>query len=136
LSHKSQTLKKKSFTMIAPETIRAATAEFCAMILFVFIGCGTAVSSQMRQWAVTEAGAPGQAGDAHVAISLAFGIGIAVLAYCIAPLSGGHINPAVTLSFVIQRKMTWVEASCYWLAQLLGAIFGAAILWGCSYNPE
>lgn len=122
--------------MIAPETVRAATAEFCAMTLLVFVGCGTAVSSQMKQWSFTEGLSPTQVGDLQVCIAIAFGFGIAVLAYCIAPLSGGHINPAVTFSFVIQRKMTWLEAGCYWLAQLLGAIFGAALLWGCSYNPE
>jgi glycerol uptake facilitator-like aquaporin len=121
--------------MLPQEIYKAATAEFVAMTLFVLCGCGTAVGSQMLQWSYLEFGRFNST-DGHMSISLAFGTAIAVLAYTIAPLSGGHINPAVTLSFVIQRKMTLVEACFYWLAQLLGAIFGAAILWGCTYNPE
>jgi len=100
---------------------RALLAEFIAMTLFVFVGCGTAVSSQMSG-----------GGDFQVVTSLAFGIGIAVLAYTIAPISGGHINPAVTMAFMLLGKMPYLDGLLYIIVQFFGAIFGAALLWGCS----
>jgi MIP family channel proteins len=65
-----------------------------------------------------------------IAVALAFGIGIAVLVYMVAPISGGHINPAVTFGFVLLGDMTPVKGMLYTLAQCLGAVLGAAIVWG------
>jgi glycerol uptake facilitator-like aquaporin len=104
---------------------RAVLAEFVAMVLFVFVGCGTAVSTQ---WMNTSD--DGLDNTFLTAVALAFGIGIAVLAYTIAPISGGHINPAVTFAFLILKKMPLVDGLMYIVAQFLGAILGAAILWG------
>lgn len=105
--------------------MRAVLAEFVAMTLFVFVGCGTAVSSQTVL--TTD---PTKDNAFLTAVSLAFGIGIAVLAYTIAPISGGHINPAVTFAFLVLRKMPLIDGAMYIVAQFLGAILGAAILWG------
>mmetsp|Transcript_17127 Transcript_17127/g.28458 ORF Transcript_17127/g.28458 Transcript_17127/m.28458 type:complete len:283 (+) Transcript_17127:250-1098(+) len=105
--------------------IRAVLAEFVAMVLFVFVGCGTAVSSQALL------ALDGNLDNTFLtAVALAFGIGIAVLAYTIAPISGGHINPAVTFAFLVLGKMPLVDGAMYIVAQFLGAILGAAILWG------
>lgn len=106
--------------------IRAPLAEFVAMVLFVFVGCGTAVSSQ----SLTVFSSGVNDNTFLVAVALAFGFGISVLAYTIAPISGGHINPAVTVAFMALGKMSLGDGVMYIVAQFLGAILGAAILWG------
>ena len=70
--------------------------------------------------------------SALVGISLAFGITISVLAYGIGHLSGGHINPAVTFSFMVLKLQSVKAGLLYMLAQFSGAFLGALILWGCS----
>jgi glycerol uptake facilitator-like aquaporin len=109
---------------------RAVLAEFVAVTLFVFVGCGTAVSTQwMRRPDLN----PTNLSDAFLtSVALAFGIGITVLAYSIAPISGGHINPAVTFAFMLLKKMPLIDGMMYIVAQFLGGILGAAILWGCT----
>ncbi|KAI2506429.1 water channel [Fragilaria crotonensis] len=109
---------------------RAVLAEFVAVTLLVFVGCGTVVSSQ---WLRRPDENPTDLNDAFLtSVALAFGIGIAVLAFSIAPISGGHINPAVTFAFVLLRKMSLIDGLMYVVAQFLGGILGAAILWGCT----
>lgn len=118
--------------MASKERGRALVAEFIAMTLFVFVGCGAAVASQiMEQRSVNN---PDQVNIFFdiLGVSLAFGWGISVLAYTIAPISGGHINPAVTFAFILLRKMPVVDGFMYMVVQFAGAILGAAILWGCT----
>ena len=50
------------------------------------------------------------------------------MAYTIGHVSGCHINPAVTLSFFITRKITLVQAGYYWVAQVVGALLGGLLL--------
>eukprot|EP00934_Nitzschia_sp_Nitz4_P002120 Nitzschia sp. Nitz4//scaffold317_size20466//13253//13829//NITZ4_008664-RA/size20466-snap-gene-0.3-mRNA-1//1//CDS//3329547539//2120//frame0 len=103
-------------------------AEFVAMTLFVFVGCGTAVSSQAID-ALSASG--GTMASFLIATALAFGTGIAVLAYTIAPVSGGHINPAVTTSLCLIGEIQPVEAGAYIVTQFVGAVAGALLVWGC-----
>lgn len=111
---------------------RAAMAEFFAMTLFVWCGCGTAVTSQAVHGFDAQS-LPEK--NAFIAtVSLAFGLAISVLAYSIAPISGGHINPAVTMAFVVSGKMPIVTGLVYVAAQCLGAILGAALVWGTVVN--
>jgi glycerol uptake facilitator-like aquaporin len=71
---------------------------------------------------------PGLDSARLVAIAIAHGLAIALLAAATGAISGGHINPAVTLAFVVAGKENLIRASLYVAAQLLGAIFGAALL--------
>jgi aquaporin Z len=64
-----------------------------------------------------------------VMTSLAFGLVLMALAYAIGPISGCHVNPAVTLGFVVAGRMTLKDAGGYWVAQLIGGIAGAFALW-------
>lgn len=64
----------------------------------------------------------GLSGDA-----LTIGIGLAILVYVTGPLSGGHLNPAVTLSLAVAKKITRSEATKYWVWQLIGGLLGALI---------
>ncbi len=59
--------------------------------------------------------------------ALTVGIALAILVYVTGPLSGGHLNPAVTLSLAISKKVTWSVAAKYWIWQLIGGLLGALI---------
>jgi aquaporin Z len=75
----------------------------------------------------------GVAGDSFaagvVATALAFGLTLMALAYAIGPISGCHVNPAVTIGAFLAGRMTLVEAAGYWAAQFVGGIIGALGLW-------
>uniref|UniRef100_A0A8K9UJG1 Aquaporin 4 n=1 Tax=Oncorhynchus mykiss TaxID=8022 RepID=A0A8K9UJG1_ONCMY len=71
--------------------------------------------------------------DTHpdlVLISLCFGISIATLVKCFGHMSGAHINPAVTAAMVVTQGLSLAKAVFYLLAQCLGALVGAAVLYG------
>ena len=64
-----------------------------------------------------------------VATSMAFGTAIAVLAYTIAPVSGGHINPAVTTSLFLIGEIDAMTAGAYIVTQFVAAVAGACLVW-------
>lgn len=63
-----------------------------------------------------------------MSIALVFGLTLLALAYALEPISGSHVNPAVTLGMLLARRIPVRTAVQYWVAQLLGAIAGAALL--------
>jgi len=69
-------------------------------------------------------------------IALAFGLALLVMAYVVGPTTGCNINPAVTLGLLLSRKLTLKESMYYWVAQLFGAIFGAAIIFGIASGRD
>lgn len=75
------------------------------------------------------AGADGTTGIGLAGISFAFGLALIGMAYGIGPVSGCHINPAVSLGAVAAGRMTIAEAIPYMIAQVAGAIAGALVLW-------
>jgi len=100
---------------------RGAVAEFIAMLLFVYFGCGSA-SSNVHKTA-------GEWDSASVTIiALQFGLGITVLAYATAHSSGGHINCAVTAALTLVGSCHPVRGAVYLVAQLLGSVVGALLL--------
>ncbi len=62
--------------------------------------------------------------------ALAFGLVLLVLAYSLGPISGCHVNPAVTMGFLVSGRMGASTAVGYWVAQFVGGIVGAAGLYG------
>jgi aquaporin Z len=75
-------------------------------------------------------GATGQSFSAGiVATALAFGFVLLVLAYALGPISGCNINPAVTIGFLFSGRMKLRTAIGYWIAQFVGAILGALLLY-------
>jgi len=115
-----------------PDLSQKLAAEFIAMTLFVFVGCGTAVASQAIDFLN---GTAGTSAAFLTATSLAFGIGISVLVYTIAPVSGGHVNPAVTTSLFLIGEIDAMTAGAYVITQFVAAMLGAAIIWG-SMNED
>ena len=99
---------------MSPTLTRSLVAEFIGTALLVIIAVGSAVVG-------IESVGP-------VGVALAFGLTLLALAYAIGPISGCHINPAVTLGVLLSRGMTATEAAYYWVAQLAGGIAGAAVL--------
>ncbi|XP_045908592.1 aquaporin-4 isoform X2 [Micropterus dolomieu] len=100
---------------------RAVSGEYLATLIFVFLGLGSTIN-----WAPGEEKPP--PADL-VLISLCFGLSIATMVQCFSHISGGHINPAVTAAMVVTRKLSLAKALFYVVAQCLGAITGAGILY-------
>ena len=112
-------------------------AEFVGTLTLVLFGCGAAVL-----------------GGEHIGqlgIALAFGFAIVAMAYGIGPISGCHVNPAVSLAVFVAGRMSAKDMALYWAAQFLGALAGATIVmaiaggtahglgadgWGPGYNGE
>ncbi|OMO83421.1 Major intrinsic protein [Corchorus olitorius] len=98
---------------------RAILAEFVATLLFLYILVATVIGHQKQAVACDGVGPLG--------IAWAVGGMIFVLVYCTAGISGGHINPAVTLGLFAARKVSLFRALAYMVAQCLGAICGTAL---------
>lgn len=96
-------------------------AEFIGTLSLVLFGCGAAVVSGIT--------ASGPAGLGLLGISLAFGLAVVAMAYAIGPISGCHINPAITIGMLVAQKITVADAIGYIIAQFLGAVAGAGILY-------
>ncbi len=103
---------------------RKLVAEALGTAVLVLVGVGVATLS----FGFKLAGGSMSAGV--VATALAFGVVLLALAYVLGPLSGCHVNPAVTMGFVVSGRMSLQEAAGYWVAQFLGGILGALVLWG------
>ena len=103
---------------------RKCAAELIGTAFLVFFGVG--VATLCLGFGVT--GTSFAAGV--VATSLAFGLVLMALAYGIGPISGCHVNPAVTVGALVAGRITVTEAVGYWVAQFVGGIVGALVLWG------
>lgn len=99
--------------------MKKAIAEFVGTFTLVLFGCGAAVIAGM--------GTGATAIDV-LGIAFAFGLSIVAMAYGIGMISGCHINPAVSLGVFMAGKMPANELITYWIAQVLGALAGAAVL--------
>jgi len=94
-------------------------AELFGTFWLVFGGCGSAVLA---------AGFP-QLGIGFVGVSFAFGLTVLTMAYAVGHISGGHFNPAVSLGLAVAGKFSWSELVPYWIAQVIGGLLGAAVLY-------
>src|SRR6202453_2870269 len=99
-------------------------AEFIGTAVLVIIAVGTATEN----FGFKLFGASTAAGV--VTTALAFGLVLIALVYAIGPISGCHVNPAVTMGFMASGRMGLSEAIGYWVSQFEGGIAGALILWG------
>ncbi|XP_057557899.1 aquaporin-5 [Hippopotamus amphibius kiboko] len=109
-----QTMKKE---VCSVAFFKAVFSEFLATLIFVFFGLGSAL-----KWP--------SALPTILQIALAFGLAIGTMAQALGPVSGGHMNPAITLAFLLGNQISLLRAAFYVVAQLVGAIAGAAILYG------
>jgi len=96
------------------DLLRRCVAEFVGAFTLIFIGGGAGIVS----------------GQDIVAVALANGLAIGIMVSNLGHISGGHFNPAITLGFVVTRRIKAPLAVAYWASQLLGAVCAAFILRG------
>ena len=94
-------------------------AEVLGTFLLVFIGTASVVTG----------GFGGALPLGQEGIGLAFGIGLIAAAYAIGPISGAHLNPAVTLGVFLAGRLPAKDVVPYWIAQIVGAVIASLALW-------
>ncbi|PJG82048.1 aquaporin Z [Caviibacterium pharyngocola] len=99
--------------------LKKLAAEFFGTFWLVFGGCGSAVL----------AAAYPELGIGFAGVALAFGLTVLTMAYAVGHISGGHFNPAVTLGLVAGGRFASKDAVSYIVAQVIGGIVGAAVLY-------
>jgi glycerol uptake facilitator protein len=107
----------------APTLKQKCLAEFLGTAFLVYVGAGTLTASsylEHSKGAYTMADL--------VAVSLAFGLAIAVMIYAIGHISGCHINPAISIALASIRRISWSQTGFYVLAQLLGSLLGGFLI--------
>ncbi len=92
-------------------------AEFLGAYALLFAGTGAIVINQVSNGAIT-----------HVGIALTFGLIVLAMVYTFGEISGAHLNPAVTLGFIVARRLSPAAAIPYISAQILGALAASATL--------
>ena len=102
-------------------------AEFFGTFWLTFGGCGSAVLA--AKFLATEGTTPINLGIGLVGVSLAFGLTVLTMAYAIGHISGCHLNPAVSLGLCIGGRFKGVELPGYIIAQVLGGLAGAGVLY-------
>ncbi len=101
------------------KTLRPLVAEFIGVFMLTFIGAGAIVLNTYRDGSV-----------GLVGIALAHGLALAIAVTGTLHISGGHINPAITVGLWSVGRIGWKQAGLYVVAQLLGAVVAALALKG------
>jgi aquaporin Z len=96
-------------------------AEGLGTFALVLFGCGAA--------AIAGVSASGPSGLGLLGISLAFGLAVVAMAYAIGPVSGCHINPAISIAMFVAGKLSGKDLLGYVIAQCVGAIAAAGVLY-------
>jgi aquaporin Z len=104
--------------------LRKLAVEFLGTAILVFLAVGSATLMFGFRFD------GGSVAAGVVATALAFGLTLLALVYLIGPISGSHVNPAVTIGALLTGRISLIEAVGYWLAQFAGGLVGALVLWG------
>jgi len=99
--------------------MKRATAEFIGTFWLVFGGCGSAVLAAKFP----------ETGIGFLGVALAFGLTVLTMVYAFGHISGGHFNPAITIGMYTARRTPAADVAPYVIAQVLGAIAGAGVLY-------
>ncbi|GGH25905.1 aquaporin Z [Cribrihabitans marinus] len=99
--------------------VQRLSAEFLGTFWLVFGGCGSAIF----------AASVANVGIGWLGVSLAFGLTVLTMAYAVGHISGGHFNPAVSLGLMLAGKFEGKDLIPYWIAQVLGGIVAALVLY-------
>jgi aquaporin Z len=109
--------------MLGTSMARRCAAELIGTGLLVFFGAGMAtVTLGFRAFGSSVAAG-------ILLVGLTFGLVLLALFALIGPISGCHVNPAVSFGFWLARRMTLIEMVGYWIAQMIGGLLGALLLW-------
>ena len=104
--------------------IRKLAVEFLGTAILVFLAVGAATLMFGFKFD------GGSVAAGVVVTALTFGLTLLALVYLIGPVSGSHVNPAVTIGALLTGRVSLQEAAGYWIAQFAGGIAGALALWG------
>src|SRR5215831_16253774 len=113
------------------DPLRRGFAEFVGTFTLIFIGAGSILTlTKLHQPATNgSAQAVGVYGSLTlVSVALAHGLAIGVMVSALGHISGGHFNPAVTLGFLVTRRIQPVLGVAYWAVQLAGAALAALLV--------
>ena len=97
------------------DNTRSALAEAIGTFFFVFIGGGSIIADQIT-------------GSGLISIAIAHGLALSIAVSATMNVSGGHINPAVTIGFLVAGKIEASKAITYVIAQLVGATIAGFLL--------
>jgi aquaporin Z len=106
---------------MGPNTLTRYFTELVGTFSLVLFGCGAAVISGIGHTSL--------AGIGQLGIALAFGLTVVAMAYAIGGISGCHINPAITIAMLVAGKLKAGHAAGYIIAQAIGAVLGAGVLY-------
>jgi aquaporin Z len=95
--------------------LRVFGAELVGTTVLMLVGPGTAILASAHM--------------GTLGVALAFGFVLVTMVYAIGHICGCHINPAVTLGFLVRKQISIVRAGYYWVAQFAGAFIGALLIW-------
>jgi aquaporin TIP len=112
------------------DPLRRGFAEFVGTFALIFVGAGSILAFAVLLGGILQnPQAAGTAGGLSLlAIAVAHGLTIGVMASAVGHISGGHFNPAVTFGFLVTRRLAPSLALVYWAAQLAGATIAALLL--------
>ena len=99
-------------------------AELIGTAVLVFMGCGSAVLLGCEET------------GGYLAVAFAFGLSVVAMAYAVGNISGCHLNPAVTLAVLLDKRIDGRNACFYMIAQVLGGIAGAALLFAVTQTAS
>jgi MIP family channel proteins len=113
------------------EPARRGFAEFVGTFTLIFAGAGATLAFTKLLLALHLQGGPSAdlaSGLSLLGIAFANGLAIAVMVSAVGHISGGHFNPAITLGFLLTRRLAGTLALAYWFAQFAGATAAAILL--------
>lgn len=109
---------------------KAVRTEFLATLLLTVLGCGSCLRWKAPPTDQITASA------VELRVALAFGLAVTTLVQCMGQISGGHMNPAVTVALLVTRHITLTRGAAYVMAQCLGGLAGAGILYGLTPHGQ
>jgi len=104
---------------IRNQTVREGLAEFLGTTVLLLLGDGSVAQMVLGGKGVF---------NSFLSVNIAWGVAVAMGVYVSGGVSGGHINPAVTLTMAVFNKLSWWKVPVYFLGQYLGAILGSALI--------
>src|ERR1700678_2517377 len=108
--------------------VRKLAAELLGTLILVFVACGVATLSFGKGFNFAGFSLAHNLSAGIVATALAFGLVLMALVYVLGPISGCHVNPAVTIGALLAGRINLVDAIGYWVAQFVGGAVGALVL--------
>ncbi|KAM4045245.1 aquaporin-3-like [Anomaloglossus baeobatrachus] len=104
--------------------VRCGLAEFLGTAILILFGCGSVAQMELSGFAKAQ----------FLSVNMAFGFAVTAGAYVCAGVSGAHLNPAVSFSMFLLKKMSWELMLVYFLAQFLGAFVGASLVYALYFD--